>query len=81
MARILKLFAKTADGGSSELVFDKKRVWGNVEDRQCRNGFPMLNPQVDGEYLDLEIDIDTGLIVNWKIPTKASIEETLEDEE
>jgi len=27
-----------------------------------------------GDYLDLRIDINTGQILNWKVPSKADLE-------
>lgn len=29
-----------------------------------------------GEYIDLEIDVDSGVILNWKKPTKQDLRET-----
>jgi len=28
-----------------------------------------------GDYVELDIDIDTGMILNWKKPTKAQLKE------
>jgi hypothetical protein len=35
------------------------------------------NPSVEhyGDYVDMEIDIDTGKIVNWKKPTRANLDD------
>jgi hypothetical protein len=30
----------------------------------------------DGDYVALDIDLETGKILNWKTPTKANIKET-----
>lgn len=32
-----------------------------------------------GNYIELEIDIDTGKIVNWKKPTKKQLKEVFSD--
>ena len=38
-------------------------------------GRPSLPGQHYGDYLDLEIDMDTGIIKNWKVPTADQVEE------
>ena len=39
------------------------------------------NPHVNhyGDYATLEIDVDTGQILNWKKPTLAQLKETFPD--
>ena len=32
-----------------------------------------------GDYIEFEIDIDTGQILNWKVPTKKELKEQLND--
>ena len=34
-----------------------------------------------GDYVTLEIDTDTGKILNWKKPTKAQLDETFNNPE
>lgn len=38
--------------------------------------FPNPNVQHYGDYVQLDIDIETGRILNWKKPTKAQLKET-----
>lgn len=28
----------------------------------------------DGDYIEFEIDVDTGCILNWKVPSKKELE-------
>lgn len=72
MARILSFHAKIRDTGETE-IFDKKKKIYSCE------GLPILNDCLDGSYIDIEVDIDTGKIINWKKPTKKAWEEMMED--
>ncbi len=75
-SRILKINATVRDSGDSQLFIDNKKVYGISED----NGFPGLNQCINGEDLNLEIDIDTGNIINWKVPKDKVINEMIEEE-
>ena len=37
---------------------------------------PALMPDRGGDYVYLEIDLETGTILNWKRPTRKTVEET-----
>ena len=67
MKRILKMCAKCSDMFSANLVEDSgiKTYDGYVPDF-----FP---EQHWGDYIELEIDIDTGMILNWKKPSKKDL--------
>ncbi len=63
--RVLKVCAKTVDRFCSQLFIDGKQVGGDYD------GYvPKFFPEEHyGDYLELDIDIDTGQILNWKRPT------------
>jgi len=68
MARILSICLKVRDGFASTLIEDEK------ESGEYEGYVPKFFPEDhDGDYVELNIDIDTGMIVNWKKPTKADV--------
>ena len=70
MARILKVFAKTVDRFTEELIEDNKV--SATHDGYVPNFMPEDHC---GDYVELDIDIDTGMILNWKKPTKSHLKE------
>ena len=38
--------------------------------------FPNLNEKHYGDYVQLNIDLDTGKILNWKVPTEEQLQKT-----
>jgi hypothetical protein len=38
--------------------------------------FPSPNTEHYGDYIDLEIDLETGQILNWKKPTQSELNKT-----
>lgn len=56
-------------GGSHERIGEE--YVGYVPD-----WFPNPASQNDGDYIILDIDLDTGKILNWKKPTKANLKST-----
>ena len=42
--------------------------------------FPNPTIQHWGDYVEMEIDIDTGRIINWKKPSAAQLKETFKAE-
>jgi len=75
--RTIKISAKCSDMFSAMLYEDGKAT-GEMDGYVPRW---LPNPSVDhyGDYVELEIDIDTGKIVNWKKPTNAQLRETFKD--
>jgi len=73
--RILKVCAKTADRFSAKLVEDGKVT-------ATHDGYvPDFMPEEHyGDYVELDIDIDTGQILNWKKPTNAQLKHDLNNE-
>jgi hypothetical protein len=38
------------------------------------DGYPLeIEGLSSGDYINLEIDLDTGLIVNWKVPSHSDV--------
>ena len=70
MSRVLKICGKTSDMFSATLEVDGKNA-GEYE------GYvPKFFPGDHyGDYIQLHIDVDTGVIVNWRVPTKKSLTE------
>jgi hypothetical protein len=75
MARILSICGKTSDLFSARLIED-----GEVT--ATHDGYvPDFMPNEHyGDYIELDIDIDTGVITNWKKPTKAELKKQLNNE-
>ena len=69
--RIMSIIAKCSDSFSASLHTDGKKV-GEYD------GYvPIFMPgQLYGDYVQLKIDIDTGMIVNWNKPTQADLNKT-----
>jgi len=76
-AKILKLHMKVRDQFGAEL-FDQE----GCSLKEYEGYVPSFMPEDHyGDYLILDIDIDTGHITNWKTPTKKDIEEFIKEEE
>lgn len=71
-AKILSIHMKVCDQFSANLLSDK----GEIVHEQEEGYVPGFMPGDHyGDYLILDIDIDTGLIVNWKKPTREKVQE------
>jgi len=70
MARIMKINAKCSDLFYATFEVDKEQV-GEDYDGYVPDFFPGKH---FGDYVQLDIDIDTGNIVNWKKPTDEDID-------
>jgi len=78
-AKTLKIHLKVCDGFSAELISDK----GESIYDQTDGYVPGFMPgEHYGDYVILDIDIDSGVVTNWKKPTAQSIQEWIgKDEE
>ena len=75
MKRVLKICGKTSDRCSARLVENGELT------RTHEVYVPDFMPEDHfGDYIELEIDIDTGMILNWKKPTKAQLKHDLNNE-
>ena len=68
--RILKTCIKCSDMFQATLTVDGKQ-------KANYSGYvPDFFPEDHyGDYVELEIDIDTGMILNWKRPTQAELKQ------
>jgi hypothetical protein len=69
--RTLRISAKCSDLFYAEL--DGKEHDGYVPDWMPGEHY--------GDYVELDIDIDTGKILNWKTPTKEELANTFKNED
>lgn len=76
-AKTMKLHMKVCDQFQGQLVSESGKILKDY-DGYVPEFFP---GQHYGDYLILDIDIDTGQIVNWKKPTAADIEQFIGDNE
>lgn len=69
-AKVLKIHAKCSDMCNAEL-FDQEGKSIHENDGYV----PSFMPDRGGDYIVLDIDIDTGQILNWKVPTTDQLQE------
>lgn len=76
-AKTLKIYMKVVDGFEASLADQDGSTLKDYE------GYvPSFMPgEHYGDYLILDIDIDTGQITNWKTPTQEEIEEFINEQE
>jgi len=72
--RILEFSAKCSDMFCASLTNNDKWV-GSYND-YVPGWFPNPNVKHYGDYISLSIDIDTGQILNWKVPNEDELNET-----
>jgi hypothetical protein len=76
-AKTLKVMAKCTNTCSVELISDK-----GESIHESDNGVPSFFPGSHyGDYLELDIDIDTGTITNWVKPAVGQVQNWIEAEE
>ena len=77
MARILQISAKCSDMFCAALVVDGKQVGedydGYVPDFMPGDHF--------GDYVQLNIDLDTGRIEKWRVPSQDELDQVFSKEE
>jgi hypothetical protein len=69
-AGIVKVVAKVCDRGSYELCANDGTVLASRDDDYVPSFFP---GEHYGDYIMLDIDIDTGVIINWKKPSTEQV--------
>ena len=68
--KTIRFSAKCSDLFSATLL-ENRKVIGNYD------GYvPSCIPNDYGDYVHMEVDIETGRILNWKKPTLAQLKET-----
>ena len=76
--KTLKIHLKVSDQFTASL----ESSTGTVLHQQDDGYVPSFMPgQHYGDYVILDIDIDTGMITNWKKPTPEDIESWISEEE
>lgn len=75
MSKVLKICAKCSGLFHAQLIEDGEEV-------STHDGYvPSFMPgNHDGDYVELDIDIETGQILNWKKPTASELKEQLNNE-
>ena len=81
--KILSINAKCSDLFTAQLIEklganSTKRLGQSIDGDYVPGWFP--NPQEDhyGDYVTLDIDIETGKILNWKKPTAADLKKSFQ---
>jgi hypothetical protein len=59
-AKVVKVFVKARDEGHYELLGEDSKLIATRSDY-----VPSFFPGHDGDYIDFDIEIDTGKILNW----------------
>lgn len=72
-------FAGTIVSSNDEILCDKQ--YGYVPDFMPHNGLGAKGGSNMGDYLILDIDLDTGQILNWVKPTPDQIEKFINGSE
>ena len=70
---VLKISAKCSDLFSADLVDGNKTI------REYEGSVPEFFPDDGGDYVALDIDMDTGKILNWVPPTKEQLEDFINE--
>ncbi len=76
-AKIISICVKCSDMFSADLKGDKDKLIGEYE------GYvPKFFPEEHyGDYVMLEIELETGKILNWKAPSEKQIQEFVESKD
>ncbi len=77
-AKTLKICLKVSDCFAACLMSDKGETIHDQDDGYVPSFMPGDHY---GDYVILDIDIDTGMITNWKKPTADKIQEWIEPNE
>lgn len=72
--KVLHISAKCSDLCFVRLVEDSKTI--GEHDGYVPNWFPNPNEEHFGDYVQLQIDVKTGQILNWKQPSQAALKAT-----
>lgn len=73
-AKVLKIHCKVCDNFTALLVDQNGDTIHDQDDGYVPGFMPGMH---HGDYLILDIDLDTGKVLNWKAPTAEQIEDWL----
>lgn len=76
--KLLKMHIKVRDMFQAELVDEDGSTIHNQDDGYVPGFMP---GEHYGDYLILDLDITTGQVVNWKVPTPAQIAKWVDGED
>lgn len=74
-AKVLSIYCKVCDNFTASLLDQDGETIHDQEDGYVPGFMPGKHY---GDYLILEIDLDTGKVLNWKPPTADQIQEWVE---
>lgn len=74
----IKTCIKICDRFTAELIGANGETIRSIEDEYVPDCFP---GQHYGDYLELDIDIETGQILNWKPPIESELEQLVNGDE
>lgn len=77
-AKTLSIYTKVSDRFTAQLISSTGAVIKDQDDGYVPSFMPGDHY---GDYIILEIDIDTGMVTNWKQPTQESLENWISCEE
>ena len=74
-ARTIQIFAKVSDAGAYTLLDQNAQI---IHD--CNGYVPSWFPgDHRGDYVILDIDIETGYVTNWKTPNTVELERWIDE--
>jgi len=72
--KVLRVCAKTVDNCAISFLNEEGE---SVGERDCY--VPEYFPEDHcGDYLELDIDVETGVILNWKTPTQSQLKKSIQ---
>ena len=74
----IKTCIKVCDRFTADVLDETGNTVRSIEDEYVPDCFP---GQHYGDYLELDIDIETGQILNWKKPTPEQLSQLLGEED
>ncbi len=77
MPKVIQMSAKCSDLFTASFIDTEDKVVGEYQ------GYvPDFFPEEHwGDYVQLDIDLATGQILNWKVPSLKAINDTLKDQD
>lgn len=71
-AKMLRIQVKCADRFTAHILDDSGKVLGGQDDGYVPGFMPGKHY---GDYIMLDIDLDTGMVTNWKTPSAEQVQE------
>lgn len=77
-AKVLKIFVKCSDRFSYSIEDQDDKEIFTQDDGYVPDFMP---GEHYGDYIILDIDIDTGMVLNWKTPSAEQLEKAMKEED